>query len=145
MKGTIEKRKVPLKPWEKIQIVVVGDRGQGMYLSRVEDFNREGLVISRPSFVGGNKLLVAKAQVYVQFRRPDAMYRFAAKMRPLKAGYDSVMQLYAVGRIQRVQRRQYVRINYRTRLKYALLIRIPDNPDQFCWYVSQTRNFSAGG
>lgn len=139
------KSKIPLIPWEKIQIVSMDDKEEGVYLSRVEDFNREGIIVSRPSFVGGKKLLAAHSQVYVHYRRPDAMYRFAAHMRPSGKRGDQTMQLYKLGRIERVQRRQYVRINYRSKLKYALLKVIPDSTDQLNWRMAETLNLSAGG
>ena len=145
MSTTTGKNRIPLDPWEKIQIVSMDEKDKGVYLSRVEDFNREGIIISRPTFVGGKKLLAANSQVYVQYRRPDAMYQFSAYMKPSGQYGDLTMQLYKLGHVERVQRRQYVRINYRGKLKYALLKVIPDSTDQLSWRVSETLNLSAGG
>ncbi|MBN2227409.1 MAG: flagellar brake domain-containing protein [candidate division Zixibacteria bacterium] len=121
------------------------EKDEGVYLSRVEDFNREGIIISRPTYVGGKKLLAANSQVYVQYRRPDAMYQFSAYMKPSGQYGDQTMQLYKLGNIERVQRRQYVRVNYRGKLKYALLKVIPNGMDQLSWHMSETLNLSAGG
>lgn len=138
-------KELSLNVWEKVDIVVGDDNKQGIYVTKVEEFNSEGIIITHPILVGGNKLLTANSSVYVQFRRPDALYRFSARMKPLNGSSLGDMQLYDLGGVERVQRRQFVRIDYKLELKYALV----KNENGFCrdlrWHNSVTKNISAGG
>jgi c-di-GMP-binding flagellar brake protein YcgR len=138
-------KELPLNIWEKVELVVGDDEHQGIYVTKVEDFNSEGIIITHPTLVGGNKLLTANATVYVQFRRADAMYRFSARMKPLNGSSHGDMQLYELGGIQRVQRRQYVRIDYKLELKYAMIKNESGFNNELRWHNSQTKNMSAGG
>ncbi|MEP0828381.1 MAG: PilZ domain-containing protein [bacterium] len=138
---------LPFKLWDRIEVIVGEDRDQGVYLSRIEDFNNNGLVITKPDFVGGNRLLTANAAVYVQFMRPDALYRFPARIRSLGEHAGGMLQIYDIGEMERVQRRQYVRIDMKIELKYALLKRPSSIIDLSVmkWNNSHSINISAGG
>jgi c-di-GMP-binding flagellar brake protein YcgR len=136
-----------LKPWERIEVVVGEGSEQGVYVSRVEDINSEGVLITKPDFIGGNKLLTANAFVYVHFMRPDALYRFSARLRPIPNSNDKMIQLYNIGGVERVQRRQFVRLDMRLDLKYAPLksVSLESGMSTLIWKDSHTANVSAGG
>jgi c-di-GMP-binding flagellar brake protein YcgR len=137
----------PLNIWDKIELLVGQGDEQGIYVSRIEDINHDGIVIVKPDFVSGNKLLTANSLVYVQFLKPDALYRFSAKIRVLSNGPNGLIQLHSLGGMERVQRRQFVRVDMHLELKYALLKRPPSGilAENLSWHTSYTSNVSSGG
>ena len=146
-KPAVQQGIFPLNIWDKVELIVGQDDEQGIYVSRIEDINSEGIVIVKPDFVTGNKLLSANSVVYVQFLKPDALYRFSARLRLLNNGATGAIQLHSLGCIERVQRRQFVRVDMYLDLKFALLKKakadsIIENSE---WHDSFTCNVSAGG
>ena len=47
----------PLNIWDRVELLVGEGDEQGIYVSRIEDVNSEGIVIVKPDFVTGNRLL----------------------------------------------------------------------------------------
>jgi c-di-GMP-binding flagellar brake protein YcgR len=137
----------PLNIWDKIEVIVGDGDEQGIYVSRVEDINGEGPVILKPDFVSGNKLLTANSIVYIQFLKPDALYRFSGRLRQLTGGANGLIQIHSIGAVERVQRRQFVRVDIRRELKYAHIKRPPGAviTENLSWHDSFTSNISAGG
>lgn len=133
--------------WDKVEIILNEADKQGVYISRIEDIRRDGLIASRPDFVNGTSLLRSNAHVYIQYSRPDAMYRFAAILRPIPGDTDGKVHLFSLGRIERVQRREFVRILKRIDLIYSLLKNSSSGflMDSLIWHNSYSRDISAGG
>jgi c-di-GMP-binding flagellar brake protein YcgR len=145
MEKAVKKSGLPLDVWDKVEIIVADKKERGMYVSRIEDINDDGLVINKPEWVEGGKSLSYKSLVSIQYKKPDAMYRFSAKMRPADNGQDDMIQLYSLGPVERLQRRQFVRIHYSLKLKYS----VKKNSAGYCakenWVTSVTEDISAGG
>jgi len=139
--------KLPLNLWDRIELVVGREGEEGTYVSRVEDFGPQGLIITKPDFVGGHTLLTANSKVYVHFMRPDALYRFSALLKTLPGRIDSQILLHTIGQVERVQRRQFVRVDMRLDLKYALLKNSNGSlhMGDIKWFNSYSSNVSAGG
>lgn len=137
----------PLNIWDRVELLVGEGDEQGIYVSRIEDVNAEGIVIVKPDFVAGNKLLTANSIIYVQFLKPDALYRFSARLRQLTNGSNGQILLHSLGRMERVQRRQFVRVDMHLELKYAHLKRPPSGiiTEDQKWHDSFASNVSAGG
>ncbi|SYZ74252.1 hypothetical protein TRIP_C60522 [Candidatus Zixiibacteriota bacterium] len=136
-----------LKPWERIEVIVGDGMERGIYVSRIEDVTKDGVLITKPDFIGGNKLLTANSAVYVHFMRPDALYRFSAQLRMRPGQDDRFIQLQNIGGVERVQRRQFVRLDLRLDLKFAPLknVSIESGLSGLAWQDSYTANVSAGG
>ncbi|MCX6827514.1 MAG: flagellar brake domain-containing protein [candidate division Zixibacteria bacterium] len=135
-----------LNLWDKVEIIVGNESERGTYISRIEGFNRDGIIIAKPEFIAGNRLLTADATVYVQFIRPDALYRFHAKLRGLPAPSSGLVQLCSIGSVERVQRRQFVRVNMQLDLMYAYLKPLrAEGEDNHLWHHSYSINLSASG
>jgi len=136
----------PLQIWDKVEIVVGDGRDQSVYVSRVEDINDSGIIITKPNWVMGGQGLTFNTTVYVQFKKPDAMYRFSAEMRPFGHKTKDLIRLYNFGRTERVQRRQFVRIRFVTKLRYWLF---KDHDGKIYeeekWKESLSEDISAGG
>jgi c-di-GMP-binding flagellar brake protein YcgR len=139
--------RLPLNLWDRIELVVGREGEEGTYVSRVEDFNSQGLIITKPDFVGGHTLLTAHSKVYVHFMRPDALYRFSALLKTLPDHVDNKLLLHTFGQVERVQRRQFVRVDMRLDLKYALLKKSSGSlhMGDIKWFNSYSSNVSAGG
>jgi c-di-GMP-binding flagellar brake protein YcgR len=140
-------KQLPVNLWDRIEVQVGSDGKPGRYLSRVEDFVRDGIVIAQPNFISGGKLLTADAPVFVQFAKVDALYRFPAKIKIIANNPTGQMLLYALGAVERVQRRQFVRVDMRLDLKFAFLKHFPSSIkwEELRWYPSYTANISGGG
>jgi len=134
----------PLELWEKIEIQVEENGDRGIYISRVEDFTKDGIVITKPEYASGSKLLMANATVYVGFMKSDAMYGFTARMKPCHENPPGRILLYSIGSVKRMQRREFVRIEYTTSLKYTVL-KTKGDIQNYNWHSSLSYNISAGG
>ncbi len=145
MDQVITNNEIPLEIWDKVEIVVGDDKGQGIYVSRIEDFNQDGFIITKPDWIRGGKGLTFYSYVYVQFKKPDAMYRFSARLRPLNGKDSGQLQLFSFGRVERVQRRQFVRIRYTISLKYSIVKDSEGTAHQENWVSSMSEDVSAGG
>lgn len=148
MQKTVRKNKntdYPFDIWEKLEIVVEENGESGIYIARIDDFDTNGIVITKPDWTRGGKFLVSNAKVFVRFVKSDAMYQFPAHTKPLKDKKADKLQLYDIGSIRRLQRREFVRIDYVSKLTYTLLTNLKDENQKFEWSPSRTRNLSAGG
>jgi len=133
--------------WDKIEILIERDGEKGLYITRVEDIGSGKIVASYPEFVEGNSLLTDNSDVYVQFRRPDAMYRFPAKIVLARGRGGDKVELHQSGKVNRVQRREFVRIDMKLDIKFY---RLKIATERDClqepnWRESFSKNVSAGG
>ena len=114
MQKTARKKKdsgYPLDIWEKVEIVVEENGDSGTYVARIDDFNKAGIVITKPEWTKGGKFLVSNAKVFVRFVKSDALYQFSAQTRRMGGKEAGNLQLYGIGSIRRLQRREFVRMN----------------------------------
>jgi len=117
-----------LKVWEKLRLVVGEGSQAGIYEARVEDFINGGVVITAPEFIGGHSLLRNGVQVVVQITREDAAYQFDSLVRMLPGDDSKRIILTPPRHLQRIQRRQFARVEYSSRVVVAHI-----KPDQdFC-------------
>ena len=133
--------------WDKVEIILNEADKNGIYISRIEDIRKDGIIASRPDFVTGTSLLRSNARVFIQYSRPDAMYRFAATLRQLPGDIDGRVHLNSLGKIERVQRREFVRILKRVDLKYSTLKNSSSGflLNLLTWHNSYSKDISAGG
>nr|MBN2278316.1 PilZ domain-containing protein [candidate division Zixibacteria bacterium] len=137
----------PLKVWDKIEIVIDDNGDKGLYVTRIEDLAGQKIIASKPEFVEGNKLLASKARIFVQVKKPDAVYRLPARIEIISGDRDSRVVLIPLGRFERMQRRNFVRIDFEIDIRYTL---IKGSDKKFMggspqWVKSKTLNISAGG
>jgi c-di-GMP-binding flagellar brake protein YcgR len=138
----------PLKLWEKVLIIVGTGQEAGTYVGRIEDIIDGGLVITAPEFVSGKTLLRDDLSVIVQITRDDAVYQFNTHIRrhgPSTAGH---VFLTAPRNFRRVQRRLFVRIQFREPIEYAQLSAPVDwgtFPKCLTWHSTVMHDISGGG
>ncbi|MFQ6007544.1 MAG: flagellar brake protein [Candidatus Zixiibacteriota bacterium] len=138
----------PLKLWEKVEVEVGEGDDAGRYIARIEDFVKEGIVISTPEFIGGNKLLRDNVDVAVIITREDAVYQFHSHLKRIQTHLKSIYQLENPTEIRRIQRRQFVRIEKRAEVLYARLTSAKTKTPRrirIKWNRSEIVDISAGG
>ncbi len=137
-----------LKVWEKIELVIGEGDQAGHYLARIQDFLNGGIVITEPEFLHGNSLLTEQAQVRVIITREDAVYEFNSTVRRAMSSSKHQYLLTPPRRIERVQRRQFVRVTVTKRMSWAKVVPIADwqtLDERARWIPSSTVDISGGG
>lgn len=134
----------PLKLWEKIEIVVADGDEQGLYLARIEDFMADGIVISNPEFKEGRTLLRDHSEVVVLVIKEDAVYQFYSLLAKMEIGGKTLFVLTLPREIQRVQRREFVRIEMIHDVSIANL-GARNIEGKTIWHDTVSINISGGG
>jgi len=144
---TLAGKKTPLAVWDKIEIIIDRDGEEGLYVTRIEDIGQDVILASKPEYVRGRELLVDNARVYVRFLKPDAMYRFQAKIKQIHDDTAGHVSLHVLSGVERVQRRNFVRVDLNIDLKYSLLKGRTSGLklNKSNWVGSFTWNVSGGG
>ncbi len=139
--------RLPFQLWEKVELTIERNDKKGNYVTRIEDITDDSLIASKPSYVSGHQTLMSECNVRIIFLRPDAMYSMPASLSELPGGRDGLVKLHQFGRIERVQRRNYVRVNVKLKLKYSPLKTAEGGGliDELNWHDSVTKDLSAGG
>jgi len=137
-----------LKVWEKLRLVVGEGSQAGIYEARVEDFINGGIVITSPEFISGHSLLRNGVAVTVQITREDAAYQFNSMVRQQPGDAAKRIILTPPRHLQRIQRRQFARIEYSSRITLAHIK--PDQdwvefPSRINWVEGCIIDVSAGG
>ncbi len=138
----------PIKLWEKIEIYVGEGSEAGRYLARIEDFARDGLVVSAPEYLAGGTLMRNGSDCTVLLTRRDAVYEFHTTITVAGEGERRRYVITAPGDVRRVQRRQFVRIDMMKVFSIAL---VPDRVGEdtthqsLQWRQTRSINISGGG
>ncbi len=139
---------VPVQIWERLEVVIGPEGKEGVYSCRVTDIKTRLLEISRPVFEYGNSLLANDRDVLVRFTRADAAYSFRARLHEAEPKQTDLMYLINPSRVQRIQRRRFVRLDMVLPLQFATLNRpVPAmvDVDELKFVEARTLNVSAGG
>lgn len=134
--------------WEKLQIAVGEPGKEGVYSCRVNDIKKDRLVISRPEFQYGSSLLANNRVVSVRFTRADAAYSFKARIVEPENSDDDSMYLVELGKVERLQRRRFVRLDLVYSLQYKILHKPIEEAVELKgagFFEARTLNLSAGG
>ncbi len=138
----------PLKLWERVEIIVGEGESAGHYVARIEDFIDKGIIVSSPEYIDGNTLLRDGCLVLFLLTREDAIYQFSSSITRITRDGQTVHLLVRPNGPQRVQRRQFVRVDLFTTVTY---VRVKDQPPPDTnsgdrgWRKSKTVNISGGG
>lgn len=144
MQLTLPKMTQPIKLWDRLEIVVGDGLDKGLYNARVEDFTRTHIIISAPEYQQGSTLLRDNDRVVVIIAQNDAVYRFASNIRKSSNGKLEQYSLTLPSEVRRVQRREFVRIEYQKDIEIVVIQRqIPE--EGLTWIKSRSINISGGG
>lgn len=134
-----------LKIWERIEIKVpVGDL-QATYATRIQSIDREGIHIDRPGIEQRLFPLKVGSDIWVEFTREDAAYRFRSQvLRFYQEGNLPFMVIAPPVELERIQRRQH----FRLAVEMPIRFHIPLNPPGALYSLARqgmVRDISAGG
>ncbi len=138
-----------LKVWEKVRIIAGEGSDAGVFEARVEDFVDGGIVVTHPELISGSVLLRQDLTVRVQITREDAAYQFTSVIRAF--GSQTLgrrVVLTPPVRMQRIQRRQFARIDISSQVDYARFRSVTDWQDwrnSLNWQRTRSLDISGGG
>lgn len=138
----------PLRVWEKIEIQIGDELDAGRYLARIQDFLDDGIAITEPEFITGSSLLRDDADVTVLVTRDDAAYAFRSRIHASHERAGRRFILSRPARVERVQRRRFVRLELVGKVAYAVIprsIEWHERDKHLTWIQSHTFDLSAGG
>lgn len=144
----IPQMRKPLKIWDKLEIVIGEGKTAGYYLTRVEDFVGGGIVISDPERMKGRAQVMENVMVLVLVQGDDAVYQFRSKMKKFASENSSRYILSPPTSVRRVQRRQFVRIDFVTKVRYCPVREIDGDEfdlEKIAWKETASINLSGGG
>jgi c-di-GMP-binding flagellar brake protein YcgR len=138
-----------LRLWDRLELEFIRGKQTGIYVARIEDLRKDGIVINRPEWLRGEPLFGEGASCIVTYVRQICAYRFGAEI--ISAFMEGKKKLYLLSlprSVKRVQRRRFVRVDVAADLQFA---RISDDVGRIkafkdlTWCEVKTRNISAGG
>lgn len=144
MQLTLPQIPEPLRLWEKIEIVVGEGDTKGVYLTRIEDFTDDAIIVCNPEFQQGRTLLRNNCEVVVLVIKEDAVYQFYSQIMKVEKDGQQAHALSLPTEIRRIQRRQFVRIEMFSNIRYANL-GSRDFGRKLVWHQSACENISGGG
>ncbi|MEZ5359871.1 MAG: PilZ domain-containing protein [Candidatus Zixiibacteriota bacterium] len=134
--------------WEKLHLAVGEPGKEGVYACRVTDIHKDKLVISRPEFQYGDSLLANNRVISARFTRADAAYSFKARLIEAENKKEDTMYLVELGKIERLQRRRFVRLDLVYPIKYKLMQKPLEETVELKgrgFFQARTLNISSGG
>ncbi len=140
--------KLQVQIWEKLQLAIGEPEKEGVYSCRVTDGTDGKIIISRPEFQYGDTLLANNRTVSVRFTRADAAYSFKAKLIESESKSPDTMYLVDLGKVERLQRRRFVRLDLVYPVVYKILTKPIEEKIQLVGegvHKARTLNVSAGG
>lgn len=112
--------------WERVTLTIEKYGKKSEFLTRVEDIRRDSFVLEMPIRQTGELHLVKGDKVEVSYSRADAIYSFKASILDLFEGDVRTVKISKGSRIERVQRRKYVRLDISGKITFR---KIEDNQD----------------
>ncbi|MCK5126301.1 MAG: flagellar brake domain-containing protein [candidate division Zixibacteria bacterium] len=137
-----------IKIWEKLHLAIGEPGKEGVYSCRVSDIKADKLIISNPAFQYGDSLLANNRVVQVRFTRADAAYSFKATLQEAKPKAPDTMLLVNLGKVERLQRRRFVRLDMVLPITYKIIVKPIDEPVSLNGeglHKVRSLNVSAGG
>jgi len=97
--------------WERLEFRVSKSDGQASFVTRINDMEKELLLVENPIRVAGDFQLEAGQQLEVVFNREDASYTFDATVVAIDPNNENLTTIQPLSDVRRSQRRQFVRID----------------------------------
>lgn len=122
----------PLKLWDKIELFVNDGLDVAKYVTRVEDFTADTIMVSEPLFVEGCDNVACRNgyQFIALIKKEDAIYQFQSTVNNVYRDGKWNLSFPLPPDIKRIQRRDSVRIRLREKIYYARLSGIQFEEDR---------------
>ena len=137
-----------IQVWERLHLAIGEPGKEGIYNCRVSDLGQGMLIISRPEYQYGDSLLANNRIVSARFTRADAAYSFRARLVETEPPSDDAMLLVDLGKVERLQRRRFVRLDMVFAAEYKFLYKPIEEPIEMTgkgFHSCRSINISAGG
>lgn len=118
----------------------------GQYKSKVLTFTDKAIGMSVPSLGDSLLHIWEKTVCHVNYMRPDGMFTFLTRVSKSEIYPKPVLQFVFPPKVEKVQRRRYVRVDVKLNLRMRLFkedVSYDAQPEQF--FDAYTVNISAGG
>ena len=135
-----------IRLWERVTLLLEKYGKKSEFLTRVEDIKRDSYALEMPIRQTGDMLLVKGDAVEVSYSRADAVYSFKASILDLFEGDSRSVRISKGGRVDRIQRRKYVRLDISGKIGYRRIDEAEENTEGLSPEITGTLlNISAGG
>lgn len=134
---------------EKLHLEMEREGKKYTFLSRVLEHNAKAIIVEYPTALEGGGVLLVDDRVEVTITRSDAIWGFHSKVIEKIAGQQPLMKLAPPRKIERNQRRRYVRVDWLTACRWRPFLS-PKADDPKAEVVGEEAdgtilNISAGG
>lgn len=135
-----------LKLWDRLELKYTNKDQVANYITRIEDFDKESLIIEKPVRISGSKDLNAGDRIEIMFNRGDTEYIFEAVIIFVDAGCEDVMTVKSISDITNSQRRRFVRIDIAGEVAFKVIeMKTDSEPELSLEKKGELLNISAGG
>jgi c-di-GMP-binding flagellar brake protein YcgR len=135
-----------LKLWERLELKLSGQNKDANFVTRVEDFDRDSIIVERPVRIAGKSDLSPGDRLDVSFNREDASYSFEAVTVAIDQKRENIVTLKAISELERSQRRRFVRIDIAGDIEFKVVETSSGQEPQLSLDKrGQLLNISAGG
>jgi len=124
-------------------IVVPEGHSAGRYASRIEDIENDGVLLAAPTHKGAMLRLSEGQRIEVQIAWHDAVYCLSVRVEAMITDPIPLIRVAKPGRAERVQRREFVRVDVNLPVRYACLDEAPGEPAAYCG--GSATSLSGGG
>lgn len=146
--SSVVNSQVKLDLWEKLVLQTSHDGEDFTFLSRVVDQSAAEVIIEYPTALEGGGVLLVGDLVKVSLTRSDAVWAFNTKVVAKLPGQAPRMKLAAPRKMERNQRRRFVRVDYSRVCLWRPIFQPGTGPDAEVVGGKETGlilNLSAGG
>lgn len=141
MRSLLEPKKL-LKVGQRLEISLASDKDENFFASRIEDFNKDRLIIAMPMEKGYPIIPQANEVIYGRIRTNECIYKFISVFIDKAAKPIPVLQLAMPENLEKHQQREFVRVNAR----FSLKVSIEDEEKNLLpAYNTFTKDISGGG
>ncbi len=124
---------------------LVDTRGRA-YPSRVEDLEREMVTLAWPTDGGMRITLHLEESLYLSYTGTDAVYGIQGTIKQIIHEPVPLVRVRLFGRVERIQRREYVRVQANLPVELTLSSPVGDGPvPAIAHFFARTLELSAGG
>lgn len=138
-----------LELWDKLELEFHLGNRSGVYMTRIEGFEKRCPVIGRPDWIRGELLFSEGSPCTVTYFGAVCAYRFASRvLRSFMSDDRKVYLLSAPESFERIQRRRYARVAISLAFRFkevSTVVSGTEKYDDVEWQCSSTEDLSAGG
>ena len=135
-----------LNLWERLEIKYNHEGDTASFVTRIEDFDKQLLVVEKPVRIAGGIDLNVGNRIEVSFNRDDTAYTFEALIVSIDNKREDIFTLKTISELKRSQRRRFVRIDIAGEVSFKIIdMSNESQPEISLDKKGELLNISAGG